>query len=254
MNPFFFGSSKRPLFGMHHPPRGGPSRDSAVLLCPPIGQEYMRTHRAFRQLALQLTREGFHVLRFDYFGTGDSGGFSHEATVTEWRDNVAEAVDELRDTAAVTRVDLVGLRLGAALAAQVAAARDDVRLAVLWDPVVSGGDYLSELLAMAESPQRRNGSEPEIVGVNGFPLSGRLRSELGAIDLTSLERWRGGLVVTSDSRPEWDELVSVLNGSGATVYQCIPTRSDWDNVDRLGAALLPQKIIQRIVRYLSDGE
>lgn len=254
MNPFFFGSSKRPLFGMHHPPRAGTSRDSAVVLCPPIGQEYMRTHRAFRQLALQLTREGFHVLRFDYFGTGDSGGFSDEATLAEWRDNVAEAVEELRDTSGVSRVDLVGLRLGAALAAQVAAERSDIRVAVLWDPVVSGADYLAELLAMAESPSRGNGSKPEIIGVNGFPLSSELRSDLGGIDLTSLAQWRGGLVVTSESRPEWEGLVAVLEASSATAYQCIPTRSDWDNVDRLGAALLPQKIIQRIVRYVSDGE
>ena len=80
MNPFFFGSSERPLYGVHHPPRERGPRESGVVLCYPMGQEYMRSHRAFRQLANLLTRKGHHVFRFDYFATGDSSGASGEGT------------------------------------------------------------------------------------------------------------------------------------------------------------------------------
>ena len=62
MNPFYFGTSQRPLFGIHHPPKSSDVRASGVVLCPAIGQDYMRTHRGLKQLALQLSKAGFHVL------------------------------------------------------------------------------------------------------------------------------------------------------------------------------------------------
>ena len=82
MNPFYFGDSSRRLFGIYHPPKGQSPRSHGIVLCCPFGQEYMRSHRAFRQLANLLSRRGFHVFRFDYHGTGDSDGESTEASVT----------------------------------------------------------------------------------------------------------------------------------------------------------------------------
>ena len=64
MNCFFFGKAKS-LFGAYYPGEGTSPRASAVLLCGPIGQEFMRVHRALHQLAGLLAAAGFHVLRFD---------------------------------------------------------------------------------------------------------------------------------------------------------------------------------------------
>ena len=71
MRPFYFGDSEEALYGVYHSPQGE-HRDEGVVLCAPFGQEAMRTHRALRQLATLLTKRGYHVLRFDYRGTGDS--------------------------------------------------------------------------------------------------------------------------------------------------------------------------------------
>ena len=146
MNVFHFGTGTRRLFGVYLPGAGdGPSARVAVL-CAPWGQEYLRSHRSVRQLGLQLNAAGFHVLRFDYYGTGDSAGDMLDATVQDWEDDVSQAVDEARETAGADRVSLIGLRLGGALAARVAVKRpDDVKDLVLWDPVVSGSAYLDEL-------------------------------------------------------------------------------------------------------------
>src|SRR4051812_9992414 len=146
MIPSFFGKSEAPLLGVYHPPRGTAPRDTGVLLCYPAPQEYMRTHWAFRKLATMLAKEGFHVFRFDYFGTGDSAGDSGEATLSKWRENVALAARELRDVASVTKISAVGFRLGAALVATA----DDLMLTdlVLWEPVVRGLVYLGELEAI----------------------------------------------------------------------------------------------------------
>ena len=80
MNLHFFGDSDAPLFGAHHPARRK-STGKAVVICPPIGHEYGRTHWMLRLLSAQLAREGVHVLRFDYFGTGDSGGFVEDLSL-----------------------------------------------------------------------------------------------------------------------------------------------------------------------------
>jgi alpha/beta superfamily hydrolase len=120
MNPIFFGPSERQLYGVYHPPRGAP-RDLGVLLCYPAPQEYMRTHWAMRRLATLLSQRGFHVLRFDYYATGDSAGESSEAALGTWSRDIGLAASELRDVAGVGTVSAVGLRLGATLAAQATA-------------------------------------------------------------------------------------------------------------------------------------
>jgi uncharacterized protein len=70
-----------------------------------------------RQLAARLVRVGFQVLRFDYFGTGDSYGGTGKETLQTGED-IETAIEKL-----TTAVDLAGLRLGANLSARVAAHR-----------------------------------------------------------------------------------------------------------------------------------
>src|SRR5262245_36025361 len=117
MGATFFGTSKDPLFGIYHPPKGGKLRDVGIIFCNPAPQQYMRTHWAFRKLADMLCRQGFHVFRFDYFGTGDSAGDSAAGTLAIWRQNIQSAAQELRDMASIKKVSAVGFQLGATLAA-----------------------------------------------------------------------------------------------------------------------------------------
>ena len=93
------------------------------MLCYPWGQEYLRAHRSMRLLADMIAARGCDVLRFDYSGTGDSGGDATTASFVEWESDIETAIDELKDMAGVSRVSLVGLRLGATLAARVAEGR-----------------------------------------------------------------------------------------------------------------------------------
>jgi pimeloyl-ACP methyl ester carboxylesterase len=257
MNPFYFGSSKRPLFGIHHPPKSEVKRNRGVVLCPAIGQDYMRTHRGLKQLSIQLSKSGFHVLRFDYFATGDSGGESTEATLEQWIEDVGDAIDELKDTAGVRQVSLIGIRLGAAVAAQAAHDRPEVDSLVLWDPVVTGATYVEELASMGQ-PADVNGSVPPgTIGVSGFPLTPGLRSDLQHIDLPGAAQSPADhvLLVVSEERDEFDQLQAHLSATTSnSSFQLVPTVANWDNVDRMGAVLLPQKIIQEIVTYLNDHD
>ena len=89
--PRCFGPSARRLFGIYHPPAEGSAGRPAVVLCNPFGQEAIRAQRMMRVLGERLARNGHAVLRFDYFGTGDSLGDDIEGDLEGWALDVMEA-------------------------------------------------------------------------------------------------------------------------------------------------------------------
>ncbi|HEY7407082.1 MAG TPA: alpha/beta hydrolase, partial [Gemmatimonadaceae bacterium] len=214
MNPFFFGNSKQPLYGVYHPPRAHTSRPTAVVLCYPLWQEYMRAHRAFRQLAMLLSKAGFSVLRFDYFGTGDSAGESDAGDVSRWTHDISTAIDELKDTAAVTKVSLVGLRVGASLAAAVATERKDLDRVILWDPVVGGKSYVEKMVLTEQASGTAPHGPVGTIGIKGFPLTSRMREGLEGIDLHRLPAPASGrmIMTVSEERPEFVAFRDALAG------------------------------------------
>lgn len=142
MSAFFFGKAERQLFGFYHAPAG--TTKGAVVICPAWGSEYQYAHRALRVLALRLSDGGMHVLRMDYTGTGDSWGDTTDAEMVQWSYDVASAIDEVRAMSDVAHIDLIGLRVGALIAATTASSRNDVRRVVLWDPIVDGAAWVRE--------------------------------------------------------------------------------------------------------------
>src|SRR6201996_7552654 len=120
MNPLFFGSTGRQLFGIYEPAAAGTSGKRAAVICYPWGPEYINSHRSLRQLTLKLSAIGYHTLRFDYYGTGDSGGDASDADLVGWEADLKSAIDEISEMTGVTRVTLIGLRLGGSIAANVA--------------------------------------------------------------------------------------------------------------------------------------
>jgi alpha/beta superfamily hydrolase len=172
------GTSQRQLFGAYDPPRGAGRR--GVVLCQPLAREYLLAHPTARHLARMLSAEGWHALRFDYSGTGDSAGELADSSQEQWLADVGAALDELKELGQLSRVDLVGMRYGATLAAQVAGRRRDVDRLVLWDPVFDGRAYLAEPDA---HPRQVPGSGD--LEVRGVILPGALRREMEGVTLAS---------------------------------------------------------------------
>jgi pimeloyl-ACP methyl ester carboxylesterase len=247
MNPFFFGTKARRLFGVYTPAASQASR-RALVLCHPWGQEYIRAHRSMRQLAIRLARADVHVLRFDYFGTGDSAGDMLDADLEGWERDIESALAELRDTTGADAVGLVGLRLGATLAARVAARQgDEVQQLVLWDPVVRGTAYLESLRGGAPAP---DGERPE--ELFGFELSRRLADEIEALDLREVAarlRPRSLVVLSTEETPE------EIAPSGALEVERVLAPSPWieEKIDRTGTGVgtIPVKVLDRIVEWLA---
>jgi len=258
MNPLFFGESKKQLFGVYHPPRSRILRDTSIVLCYPHGQEYLRSHRMFKRLADLLARAGFHVLRFDYYGSGDSSGSSSEWSFDGSCQDLVSAVNELKDVSGNSSVSLVGLRLGATIAAL--AGITNVKDWLFWDPVINGRDYLGSLKSMHQEmlvhPMRfRHLRNEEGKGeLLGYPLSDKACSELEQLDLTESSRVDVGQVhiLCSTAKDEYSVFRDHLAFScGRVEYHVIDDAGEWDVVEYIESALLVKNILHEIVAILS---
>jgi pimeloyl-ACP methyl ester carboxylesterase len=190
IEPFFFGPCNQQVFAIYHPPIGG-SGQVLTVICPPLFNEYMRTHPALRELAVALAEKGQHVLRFDYRGTGDSFGDLDAVTVSDWLEDIALAVREGREISGSSVVRLLGVRAGALLACRSAGACGDVQRLVLWDPVPDGAGYLQARRRIQEAILERDlslsGAERRetLHEYAGYRLSERMLEEFRSLDAST---------------------------------------------------------------------
>lgn len=269
MRHLFFGTSQQPLFGIYHPAASRPARRTAVLLCNPFGQEAIFAHRILRVMADRLSRSGFHVMRFDYFATGDSSGDCEEGTLARWVDDVRTASDELVDTAGVQSVAWVGLRLGATVAA-LASAQQPSPLSglVLWEPVVRGLPYLEELRRahlklIAEDLvfppphpfSAGTAASIEIDQASGFAVPDALRQEIRALDVDRLAavRARRVFVVASLKTEDLEALQTSLGSLGEQCsWKLLGQSEAWNSEQALNSSIIPAGALNAVIDCLEE--
>ncbi len=216
-------------------------------------------HRVLRLMATRLSESGYHVLRFDYYGTGDSAGEREEGDLGTWQDDAEEALEELRDMSGFTSVATFGIRLGAVVAWRLALSRTDVHTAVLWDPVVHGTEYVRELsAAQAQTDrwlllpvQRRN--EPDgVQDVLGFPLSLSMRRTIEVIEpaMYSAPTPARVKLFFSAQQPQ-DSIRRALHASGTPVHvETIDNQLPWREEEESAGGPLPVRAVERMVEVL----
>jgi esterase/lipase len=207
----FIETKHGPMFVSYNEPQGDLIRTSAILLLYPGDQEYKRVHWAYRGLAANLAKNGWPVLRFDYHGTGDSGGLTSEGTIDTWTDGAVAAAEFLKDRSGAIHIQVVGIRLGALIAARLTSAMD-VLSTVLWDPFASGADYLDEMRSLERQHRRYDhfkkvkvpalkASQSEFCA--GFPLNSVMEAEIKSVTWQSEKISSPFLhVVLSKNQPE----------------------------------------------------
>ena len=196
--PVFLKGSAGALFALLVPAQR-PGRRGVVLL-PPLAEEMNRSRRTLRLQAAALASLGITALRLDPFGTGDSEGDFREARWDTWIADVQTASAALRANGAET-VGLLGLRLGAVLAAAAAPFLPSASFAtVLWQPVVKGRVHLDEFLRLRMMPGAlHDGRAPETVHVLrecfarqetvevvGYDVAPEMAAALDSLDLATL--------------------------------------------------------------------
>ncbi|MBC7840747.1 MAG: alpha/beta hydrolase [Gemmatimonadaceae bacterium] len=260
MNLLFFGSTSRQLFGAYHVPPSSVAGRGAALLCPPWGSEYLVSHRIFRRLAVRLSESGYHVLRFDYFGTGDSAGATTDGDLESWQADAQVALEELRDMSGFSSVATFGIRLGAVVAWRLATTRQDVHTAVLWDPITNGDKYVRELEAAqldidrwSLMPVHRDRGVGENRTLLGFPMTLRMRSSIEAVgaDMFSQPTKAQVNLLFSDVRPGQEPLHDALRTAGTQFHsEIIPGQTPWRDDEATGAGGLPVLVLERMVEML----
>jgi pimeloyl-ACP methyl ester carboxylesterase len=261
--PRYFGPPDARLFGwIHHAQSRAdrPRRDVAVVVCNPIGDDYVRAHRTLRHLAEELVATGFPVLRFDFHGTGDSGGAERDPDrVAAWHRDVATAIDFAKAEHGVDRVAIVGLRFGATIAADVAATRGDVASVVLWHAFTTGEKFASETLKMhkmhrllePESFAAGPKSYPDGEEALGFFLTNQTLQDLKTVDLRALARRPAphALVVDASNLPSDRPIVEKLEALGAQVeHRHMPGHKFLISIPH--HSTLPDEVIAQVVTSL----
>jgi exosortase A-associated hydrolase 2 len=156
-------------------------------------------NRCRRMAALQaraFADAGWLVLQIDLMGCGDSAGDFADATWSQWVDDVTQSASWLRERCGSAPV-LWGLRAGALIAVE-AAARFEVGGFVLWQPVLSGKQFLQQFLRLkaagemvAQGDRERTGTRAlrerlgrgESVEIAGYTVSSQLALGLEAAEL-----------------------------------------------------------------------
>lgn len=167
MTPVVIPSPGGDCFAMYAPAFG-----PAILMCPPFGDEALKTARVWRDLTVRLGKQGLASLRFDLPGTGNSAGEPTDPNRVEvWRDAVRACATWLAPRHD-GRVILFGHRFGALLALDAAASGVKAERLVLLDPPETGAALARYFRARARLERVGPLPEgPDYIQAGGVPLS-----------------------------------------------------------------------------------
>lgn len=208
-------------------------RDAGWLVCHSFGMEQVWLQPVEVAAARRLSAAGFPVLRYHAQGYGDSEAPTEDATLASQTRDALDAIGVLVAETGVSRVGLVGGRVGATVAA-LASERSDANAAILWEPVIDGRRYIESLLRIANATElgiasklktvardpHRTFSQRGVLDVQGFPLHRAVFDEVSAFDLTTaVTSYPGRSIVVQISsspkpRADLERLVARMNEIG----------------------------------------
>jgi pimeloyl-ACP methyl ester carboxylesterase len=191
------------------------------------------------------------AIRFDYDGTGDSTGVDGDPhRVETWLAGIEHAI-ELARLCGARSVSLVGMRVGALLAAVAAARHPSIDAVVLWDPCESGRSFVrseAALLRLLSNEHRETDGGTELPG---FVFSDETVADLGSLSVPADgDRPTRVLLLT---RPDRRPVTALTDRLGPAP----------DLGEALGQELLlevepgsrqsPRESIDKVVTWLSGG-
>jgi exosortase A-associated hydrolase 2 len=204
VTPLYLESGKRRVFGIYNEPAPGCRGYGNYIYVPPFAEEMNLARRMAALQARALAAMGAGVLLLDLSGTGDSEGDFRDARWDFWKEDILAAADWL-EYRGRTHVGLWGLRMGALLAAAVAADWPErFRRLLLWQPVTDGKRMLTQFLRIRVAASMGTGAagettdglrselaEKRTIEVAGYELSAELARALDEVRMDGLDLQRG---------------------------------------------------------------
>jgi alpha-beta hydrolase superfamily lysophospholipase len=258
VTPTWFASNGHQLAAWLHQPTGGRVR-GGVVICGPIGRESIIAYPALRLLADDFARAGFLAMRFDYASTGNSTDHSSDELVRPWLGDISAAVAHMR-ACGCREVSLVGLRVGATLAAHAAPDCGPLQTLVVWDPCLSGRTFLREqralqMLEIGHVADHEDGSQ-EALGFRYAPGTvADLRSlKLGDVDVDGVLRAISpSASILLLTRPEQVDRADLADFHGNDRVISEPAEEQDDFLGRRSfASTMPRDVLARIVSHVAQ--
>ena len=252
--PLYFTSGGQTLFGWIHMPARERRIDVGLVVCKPFGYDAVCSHRSLRAFAAASAAIGLPVLRFDYAGTGDSSDPDADTDqIAAWSADILAAAQTLRRESGATRVCLLGLGLGALLAARAAAGGEAICGLIAIAPLINGRRYLRELrafqaAAVKDSTAAQANGDLEVAG---FRVAAASAQTLAQTDLmtSATAPARHVLVIDRSDLPTAKPWADAMRSQGAEVeYQSLPGFTDMMSTPH--AAVVPRQMIAATTLWL----
>jgi hypothetical protein len=161
----------------------------------------------------------------------------------------------------VAHVSVIGLRLGATLAALAGAQRNDLDALVLWEPIIDGSTYMAELVAAHTYwlksqivKGKRISTNSDHLEILGFPVTTALCQELQAVNVWTIQRYvaKHILLMTHDATPsaaDWLDRLNTLTQHAE--YAHVPGPQFWTYKGRNDQPLVPLQALQTLSTWIS---
>lgn len=258
INAFYFGEKDTPLFGVHLSANPATDRNESIVICPPIGHEYTRSHKTIKLLAEHLSRIGFSVLRFSYYSVGDSAGESNQGNLDQWLKDISSAVNEAIDLTGNTKVSLLGLRIGALLALEASKTIHPNKL-ILWEPVESGSSFLEQIKVMHEfaitDPERFYLTENSITETSneflGHCYTQELQSQLSQLKIDPSTNYQANDVIAVTTESENSRLLSEVTSITTRPLISYTSTTNWRDSRQIGRMFIASQAISLLENCLS---
>jgi len=190
-----FQSGEDQVFGVLHVPAKTPA--PGLVMCHGFTGHKAEAHRLFVSAARDFAEHGILTLRFDFRGSGDSGGEFSEMTVSREIEDAEAALDFLagRPEADSKRLGVLGLSLGGCIAACLAGRDVRVRALVLWAAVAHLGRLRDRLLPAF--------GDHRVLDMEGWPVGRAFYEELPSIQpLDAVAGYAGPSLVVHGAKDE----------------------------------------------------
>ena len=224
---FYFPAASGQRFCLFHQPEARITRRGAVVYVHPFAEELNKSRRMAAMQARAMASAGYSVLQIDLHGCGDSSGDFGDAAWEDWVSDVVLACGWMQQ-----RCDsdlwLWGLRTGCLLVSEAAARIEVPSQLLLWQPVLSGKQFLQQFLRLKIASKllgsntkgsmdrlREQLANGESVEIAGYQLSPEMAAGLDRAEL---------VLPDQSKRIEWFQLSGKPDGelslsASATVEQ-----------------------------------
>lgn len=261
---FLTAADGTPLHGIYHAPAG--EAKGVCVIAPPLFEERKSAYGGLTLLARALAERGFGAFRFDFRGSGESGGDAGQRRWNHLVEDLKTAGDAARQLAKDVPVTLIGTRLGGTLALAHSSAVN-AKAVVAIAPVLKGATEVrlwrlrSKMRAELSGKENEQTNAPsttkgEILDLDGFPVAKSFFEDLKPVDLLGASQQAAipTLVIQVSHREkasgEYERLQEQL-GAPARLA-CIRALPFWERVDDADVSGIAECVLEFVTQLITD--